>query len=92
MSDYPPRCNCDKTKVKVYLDYTNTIEGQLIIDHEVPLRPGEHPEGNEWNGGVSIERRWKTPSGAEKQDFVVLNFTEAEKVRDALSAYIWDHS
>lgn len=78
--------------MKIYLDYINTVEGRLIVDHEPPIRPESHPEGNEWPGGVVLERAWKTPAGVEKRDYIVLNFTEAGKVRDALNAFIWDHS
>lgn len=92
MSEFTPNCRCKPATVKTYLDYTNTIEGKLTVDHEPPIRPEDHPEGTEWPGGVVIERSWRSENGKERADYVVLSFTEAEKVRDALNAFIWDHS
>lgn len=90
-AEFTPNCRCKPGAVKVYLDYMNTIEGRLTLDHEPVVKPDDHPEGNEWPGGVVLERQWKTQAGVQKNDYVVLSFTEAEKVRDALNAFIWDH-
>lgn len=92
MNEITPNCRCKPGTIKTYLDYTNTVEGKLIVDHEPVIRAEDHPEGNEWPGGVVIERKWTAHNGVIKNDYVVLNFAEAEKVRDALNVFLWDHS
>lgn len=91
-TEFTPNCRCKPGVLKVYLDYNNIVEGRLTVDHEPVLRPETNEEALEWPGGVVIERQWKHPkTGVPKADYVVLSFTEAEKVRDALNAFIWDH-
>lgn len=92
MNETTPNCRCKPGTIKIYLDYTNEAEGKLIVDHEPPVQSKDHPEGHSWPGGVTIERQWKTLKGVQKNDYVVLNFAEAEKVRDALNVFLWDHS
>jgi hypothetical protein len=88
MSEFTPNCRCKPGSAKIYLERDDP-EGKLIVDHEPVIRPrGE--EELEWPGGVCIERRYES-AGKQYRDFVILSFTEAEKVRDALNVFLWDH-
>lgn len=90
--EFTPNCRCKKGVVRSYLRHENAEEGTLVIDHEPTMRPEDNPEGNSWKGGLCIERRWKDGSGKEYNDFVLLDFSEVERVRGALDAFIFDHT
>ena len=90
--EFTPNCRCKKGEVRTYLRYENAIEGTLVVDHEPPTR-SESPEQLSWKGGLAIERRWRHAEGAkETTDFVLLDFSEVERVRDACNAFLHDHT
>lgn len=90
--EYTPNCRCKKGEIRTYLRYENTLEGTLIVDHEPAVRQSENdPEQLPWKGGLCIERRYKV-DGHERNDFVVLDFSEVERVRNACNAFLHDHT
>lgn len=93
MSDeeFTPNCRCKRGEMRTYLDHENAIEGRLIVDHE----PTMHPTGDEglsWKGGLCIERKWLGKDGKELNAFVLLDFSEVERVRDAMNTFLFDHT
>lgn len=76
-------CRCKAGSVRVYLAHANPSEGDLVVDHE--------PVDETWHGGLCIERRW-TEGDKKHNDFVMLDAEEVGLVRDALNAYLFDHT
>lgn len=89
--EYTPNCRCKRGEVRTYLTHENAIEGKLIVDHEPPIRQEDHPDGNSWNGGLCIARAYVADNGQERQDFVLIAFSEVERVRDACNVFLFDH-
>jgi hypothetical protein len=90
--EYTPNCRCKRGELRTYLDHNNPIEGRLVVDHEPVMRAEDHEEGNCWTGGLCVERKWLGKDGKERSDFVLFDFSEVKRVRDAMNAFLFDHT